>query len=530
MLHKKRLSVGKTLGFDRRKSEPTMGLAVAGSSRLSALSLQDGSPEASPPGDESDSAAADRRFSTKRIKDWATSKISRKSRPQSDIFLAPPELEIDPEVPVAETDLEAVFGVEADEGTVQDHNVHTPVQFEAYAPSLSNQSSFCRQEPEDGTPMLDLDAALGPFNTPAPLASQKPRKILHSDRRIGDFTGPGLHYQPVHERTLSAPVLITFDQSRTGTPPQNLGVFDEEEEHEAEADATTVRPISTQSVGDEEAQMGVAVVDQDLSASDALTAASLEEGLGITRQEWELERPSMVHGAGTTRLSMPMMERRCSSIIDQTIVEEASPVDSVAIYPEESRAHSLTKSSDSSEAPTILAAPSPSEPRSLPLKTPDTLTSSAFSSPDFTRRRGSFDHSRLGTSTSSIGDNRTMSSCTTGEQNDDDVPSLTSSRSTMISTLNVNASRRDISGTRTPSLTSGPPEVLEIQRKRASIQSFSQLVGNSFGPRPGTSDYKRPQTAAELPSSHLPRKKEHRLKKLMFWKSKHRQASSATIL
>ncbi|KAF2209764.1 hypothetical protein CERZMDRAFT_91308 [Cercospora zeae-maydis SCOH1-5] len=129
-----------------------------------------------------------------------------------------------------------------------------------------------------------------------------------------------------------------------------------------------------------------------------------------------------------------------------------------------------------------------------------------------------------------------MSSCTTGEVQQecrmsvDDVPSLTSSRSTMVSTAHANSSRRDVSGLRTPSLTSGSLESAESRRrKRASIQSLSQLVGGPFGARAQHVDDSRPSTAATETILSQPRKKEHRLKKLMFWKSK-RQFSTSTVI
>lgn len=164
---------------------------------------------------------------------------------------------------------------------------------------------------------------------------------------------------------------------------------------------------------------------------------------------------------------------------------------------------------------------------------PETYHSSSFSSPDFTRRQGSFDASRIGTSASSIADTRTTSSYTTGEANHevrmsvDDVPSLTSSRSTMISTLHANNSRRDVS----EAYEAVPPlpvdtaaQMAARRKKRASIQSLSQLVGGTFGSRTKlNNDESRPQTAtlttAEQ-SATKGKKKEHRLKKLMFWRSK----------
>ncbi|KXT03930.1 hypothetical protein AC578_9259 [Pseudocercospora eumusae] len=541
---KKRHSKNHSLGFDRRRSEPAIGMHAGEPSRLSAISLQEPASQAQSRIEDDEYTNDNRRSSTRRIKDWAVSKITRRPRPQSECILPRYTAPANTVQPVAETDLDAVFNMDVDD--VQSSGVQMSSMANTHTPSISHQSSF-DDDSEDVAMMLDLDAALGPFKTPT-LGTQKPRKQLHSFNHPKEtFTGPGLHYQPFHHgRTLSAPALAAFDQIRTGTPPQQpmADVFEEEEEDELAA-AKPLRPSSTSSAADETAGMGVSIVDQDEGAHHATASqVSLDDGLGIHRSAWEPERPTTSYGNLGSRLSTHGLERRASSIIDQTIIEEASPVDSVAIANdyEEPRAHSLTKSSDSSEAPTILAAPGMlSIPDSdQPLTTPETYHSSAFSSPDFARRQGSFDTSRVGTSASSITtDNRTMSSCTTGEPaqesrvSSDDVPSLTSSRSTMISTLHANSSRRDVSGIRTPSLSSGhldPAVAAERRRKRSSIQSLSQLVGGSFGPKNNGLDNARPQTATDAAVlAQAPKKKEHRLKKLMFWKSKSRQANTSTI-
>ncbi|EME87819.1 uncharacterized protein MYCFIDRAFT_213028 [Pseudocercospora fijiensis CIRAD86] len=541
---KKRHLKDHSLGFDRRRSEPAIGMHAGEPSRLSALSLQEPASHAQPRIEEDEYTNDNRRSSTRRIKDWAVSKITRRTRPQSECILPRHTAPSDTVQPVAETDLDAVFNMDVDD--VQSSGIQVPPLASTHTPSISHQSSF-DEDSEDIGMMLDLDAALGPFKTPA-LGVQKPRKQLHSFNHPKEtFTGPGLHYQPFHHgRTLSAPALAAFDQIRTGTPPLQpmADVFEEEEEDELAA-AKPLSPSSTSSGADETAGMGVSIVDQDESAQHPTASqVSPDDGLGIHRSAWEPERPTTSYGNLGSRLSTHGLERRASSIIDQTIVEETSPVDSVAIVNdyEEPRAHSLTKSSDSSEAPTILAAPGMlSIPDGDPsLTTPETYHSSAFSSPDFARRKGSFETSRVGTSASSITtDNRTMSSYTTGEPaqdnrvSTDDVPSLTSSRSTMISTMHANSSRRDVSGIRTPSLSSGhldPAVAAERRRKRTSIQSLSQLVGGSFGPRNTGVDNFRPQTAIDATVlAPAPKKKEHRLKKLMFWKSKNRQASTSTI-
>lgn len=546
--HRKRQSIGHALGFDRRRSEPLMGMYAGEASRLSALSLQEPAREGKFVDEHEDTGLDDsRRSSSRKIKDWAFSKFSRiPSKPQSDtresapsmassILTSPsvPDLAPAQEEPIAETDLDAVFS--------QGMEISQPAFTQVFSvaglsmPPLSQRRSFPSPDTEDLDSMLDLDAALGPFNTPSSNA-QKQRRELHSSRGVRDFTIQSSAYAPSHGRTYSAPVLTAFDQGRSSSPPQSAmaDVFEEEEEEEEKENnvSSTKIPDNTQ---DEESELGVHLVDSaDVGLAEHSANFSIDDG----RHVWEHEDTS-AYSMYSNRLSTPLMEPRPRSIIEDTIMEESSPVEPAIVEShEEPRAPSLTKSSDSSEAPTIMA--SSTGMLALPdgqaaLISPESYQSSDFSSPDMSRRLGSFDTSRLGTSASSITDNRTMSSYTTGEHSHDirsstdDVPSLTSSRSTMLSTLHANSSRRDVSGAKTPSVNSTALDstVAAHRRKRNSIQSLSQLMGGPFGSsRSGNLDDVRPRTAIDTATK---KPKEHRLKKLMFWKSKHREVSTSTV-
>ena len=387
--------------------------------------------------------------------------------------------------------------------------------------------------------MLDLDAALGPFRTP-PLGGSRQRRELHSSRTTKEMNSFGV---PYHQRTISAPNLSPsgfniFTRNSITSQGSLPDVFEGEGEEEPGNNAP-VRAASPRSVPDEVAGIGIQVVDADNVSPGTTFNWGTDDGLGIRRDEWEPERPTS-YGTSIQRLPTPIIEqRRASSIIEETIMEEQSPIEAIEVVEshEEPRASSLTKSSDSSETPTLMASQTgnlalPNGAQSL--MTPDTYQTSTFSSPDFTRRQGSFDTSRLGTSASSITDNRTMSSCTGDQGHEvrssvDDVPSLTSSRSTMLSTMHANTSKRDFgSGDRTssvPSSTLDPTVAAERRRKRASIQSLSQLVGGSFSSKSKAVDESRPQTA--VAATKAP-KKEHRLKKLMFWRSKSKQSLHST--
>ncbi|KAM0719552.1 hypothetical protein Q7P37_003682 [Cladosporium fusiforme] len=564
--HKNRHSLGRSLGFDRRKSEPSIGTHANEEPRVSAMSLQHGSPDHS---DEQGAAQsrADRRSSTQRLREWAASKLHRRSRelnkiyptatpvprttaarPKSDGFffdapgMVPMSGPEQPEPAAAETDLDAVFGGSDGPGDAQEGSIAPEPRVQFNTPTFTQPSSF-RPADDDSAPVVDLDDAMS-LSTP-PLGSTY-RKQLHSAARSNNMPTAYLH-----RRTESAPVMMPFDFSRTGTPQSSMADVFEEEEEEDPISPRSGRPhTSSGPARDEGAGIGISIVDADSSALNF----GADESRSSRRNDWEAERPSTSYG-NSSRLSAPLNERRGSSIMEETIAEEVSPVEvqstGIEIVPddEEPRAPSLTKSSDSSDTPTLLASQREGmfyPTMAPPMMTPETYQTSTFSTSS-PGRPCSFDTPRLGTSASSINDNRTVSSCTTGEppqeirMSVDDVPSLTSSRSTMFSTAHANNSHRDFSGASSgyvghrsssgASSTLDPNMVAERRRKRSSIQSLSQLMGGSFGgPRTKASEEFRPQTASAATVASKPAKKEHRLKKLMFWRSKQSSADPLTKL
>ncbi|KAK8215403.1 hypothetical protein M8818_002024 [Zalaria obscura] len=542
------------LGLDRRRSEPSMSAAVASDaeSHLSATSLQEpaGSHISFKASNESlkDKQSLQRKSSTRKVKQWATAIIPRKMKGSkraksidlSSLKSASPVSEPSPalsqqpvaqvstdqqQVPLTEPDLDAIFGVEPsgdDDNTIAKPAFSQPRIEISTVPSAF--SSHGRQNSDNmSSPVIDLDAASGPWGTPSMglSSSLPPRRQLHSSRLNRDFVGPGMHY---HRRAESAPALVPFEHGRSGSPSQSPmdDVFEEDEEEE---DGLPIAPLSLDDKSDEEFSVGISVVDTAVEQSGPGFNWGFEDGgLGI--------QPGRVTPfAQISRLGTPPMQRRPSSIVEETIMEESSPVEIVEDY-EEPRTSSLTKSSDSSDTPTLTPGsiePSLAVAQTHPSHmTPSSYQASAFSSPDFTRRQGSFDMtSRLGTSASSATDNRTLSSFATGEPGPeirmsvDDVPSLTSSRSTMV-TMHNNGSRRDFSD-RSGSIASAAREeqLAEHRRKRSSIQSLSKLMTGSFREsKTHLPTEERPHTANTVIGPKDGKKKEHRLSKWMFWKGK----------
>jgi hypothetical protein len=567
------------------------------------------------PENAQDDRSAQRRSSSRKLKDWAISKIARTStkkhsRGQSE-FLAPAEPMVDalrlapPPLVIpsatAETDLDAVFG-----GPVSPRERRAPTssmfsRLDEITPATSQSSLGKSNGADEEQFMLDLDTALGPFQSPC-AGAPKQRRGMHSGRVNREFLTPGIYLpaNPNHRRTESAPMLTPFDHGRLSTPAlaAMADVFEEDEE---EADSS--KPERRGSAESDEAGTGVQIVDSDPSSTtDSLVSL---DALRNQDGQWGSPRPSTGYPRQMIDMTASLPEHQPSSLVEETIVEESTPCASRhSMHPveivydhEEPRASSFTKSSDSSETPTILPNASDRDTfdTSRPQTSSDTCESpSAYSTPDLSRGQTSFDTSRLGTSASSATDNRTMSSyATTTELSGgcdprhsvEDVPSLTSSRSTMMSTLhNVlrpSSMHRDFSADdlrpRLSCTTPASSDVLDPsplsrvgvidyspaaeerpRRKRQSIQSLSQLVGvpfvssrnsavlSSASASPIDSPM-RPQTASNiLGTSYAPfhtvrssvskdslnttdgsqRPVEHlRLKKLMFWKTKGRQSS-----
>lgn len=543
------------LKLDRRRSEPLMSLSVPAVIGNSSVSLQEpigvNDPIIATNESEKTMQGLNRVSSRKRVKKWATSILGKKTKNVKKAKSASSNLEeaqsddlsSDTDAQAAdsseeegnEPDLDALFGQDpfTDHDDFASSSIISPRSgtSESFMPFFSS-SSYSR---EDTSPVIDLDAALGPYGTPSmsweASHSAPKRRQLHSSRLTKDFTGPGMHY---HRRTESAPALVPFEFcGRASSPGQSpmADVFEEEEDDEivmASSNEPSVCDGSSQA--EEELGTGIQIVDVANDQHEPNFDWSFEEGLGIERND-STSGPQPIGLA--PQLPTPPGIRR-TSVVEDTIIEEAVTCET-AIDCGEPRSSSVTKSSDSSDARTIqaennaLEIPS-TQPQNAPL-TPTSNFASTFSSPDFTHNQGSFDTSRLGTSASSIADSRTMSSFTTTEptpdiyMSADDVPSLTSSRSTMISTMYQTSPRRETME-RPVSVAcanvQGEQQASERRRKRSSIQSLSMLLGGPFGEsRSSLRTDQRPQTAIP-PSTHedSKRKKENRLSKLMFWRSK----------
>lgn len=374
---------------------------------------------------------------------------------------------------------------------------------------------------EDGGNILDIDAALGEpdrpssrntssdFGTSFPLAKRK----MHSSGEMGGFTGPGMHY---HRRADSAPELDAFEQGRLGfthraSNPTMTEAIEEEEEDDEEANKVS------EHTEEQEPTLGVHIVEARLSDEQPVRLRRRPRG----QPEDSDTKPAQISDTGA------------NSGLDST---------RLGLVDEQPRLSVITKSSDElSITPTLSANPALSQLTTVyphlveqtsrsNLNTPQTPY--ALPSPDYSKASfDAHDPLRVHTAHSSITDRTTLNSARTGDHglgSVDDVPSLTSSASTMIS---GHPARFSSSGTTTESFAdrsfslsnTAPARIRSgTSSKRSSLVSLSRLVGSTYN--------KSKLNIAELAPADTPekpeKKKGKRISRLKFWKTKERQSPS----
>jgi hypothetical protein len=469
----------------------------------------------------------------RKVKSWANSiiprkgKHSKKSKAKSLALAADANLDLDDTDCSEDMDFEPNF----DEDTTV--TIVSPTESAAPPPKIDTDYAswqpreLKRVDSDIMSPIIDLDAALGPFNTPNGSSPRTQQRGFSAHRRAM-HSASGMVVN--HRRTESAPELVPFEM-RSSAAASTSPMADVFEEEEPEDDTAAVRrsslPVSNADVSEDTEEPKIQVVEADGYHKGAAINWNFNDGLGIKRTEKKGEK-------GTEE---PLSPRGGSHVVveqQESQTQGSDPVEVVEDY-EEPRTSSLTHSSES----TVTPQPSVDEPKdhhsvmnmAVPLTqqslmTPDTVASS-FPSPDYRSSQVSLDTPRVGTAASSMVDYPTMPSPRFGEPGPelrvsvDDVPSLTSSRSTMTSAMQnpyaLPSPRRP--SDRSASLCSDPTDMEVRRRKRSSIASLSRLMNHSsYGEKSKLSIEQRPQ------SEYLPqpkdKKKNNRLSKLMFWKTK----------
>ena len=424
----------------------------------------------------------------KMVKGWADSILPRKpkqSNRRSKYSVRPP------------TPPASIVPPEEDDEDAMD--VDQPAQPQGQAPPTVTVTESptpprpSKQRADDiSSPMIDLDAALGPFNTPLPsnpewdaaqrAAGNANRRRLHSAQGMRGFSGPGMHY---HRRAESAPDLPPFDPGtssihRFGSSSTMADVFEEDEEEAEEEDGRSSKPAtSTHSSREEES-------DGDTTPPAVVPTDSTKEPARSFRR-----KSSGVSDLDQSSVASIRAQRSKTSLHDNVIVEE--PSSNVRFRTNNmfgggseasgSPTMSLRKTSGTRELPSFELGPPPVPYTNMPVS-PHSM--SYASSP---RSPMSADTQRLSTAPSSVHEDNSFRSLLMGEPGpevrlsaDYDIPSLTSSNSTMTRDSNFPSQARMSQ----PTLRE--PRPLSVSsaafgRRRSSLVSLSRLISSSHGER-----------------------------------------------
>ena len=408
------------------------------------------------------------------------------------------------------------------------------------------QTDYAAWKPREASPLsetdssaslLDIDAALGSFDFPSvgPAfedfisgGASGSKRRMHSSGITGGFAGPGMHY---HRRAESAPEMEAIDRSKIGFP--RLGrsptmAIEEEEEEDDEEEPTSKPTDACTRLDQDELQegqvpgLGVNIVEAESNNDPPMQRVMrrssfkrvAENDTSFTRTNAKLDAPTEF---GLLEIVGADEEPRFSVITKSS--DESTITLTLSHDPQEARPHS---------APLDFAMPTPALTYNATPETP-----SAVSSPDFSRT--SFEMPRMHTASSSITDRATLNSSRAGDHaltlhsSVDDVPSLTSSASTMasghpprISSSANTCSSADRSGSFSTPM---PARTRPISAgKRNSLASLTRLVGGGSYNRSklNIEECVQPDTPEKAE-----KKKGNRITRLMkFWKSKEKLSSS----
>ncbi|CAL3961895.1 hypothetical protein PZA11_000793 [Diplocarpon coronariae] len=468
----------------------------------------------------------------KKVKSWAGSILSRKSRQRKQKLSRR-----SPTPPLRTyTPADQSTGFESDEKqqpTVQRPQIQT--DFTNWKPR-----KLPPQE-ESMSPIIDLDAALGPFNTPSSFGDDwdmsqkngKRKRAMHSAAGLGGFTGPGMHY---HRRAESAP---EFENPRFGL--HRLGssstmemedVFEEDEDEEWEDTKASDKETSSKSGDiDEEDETGLGI-DVKVVDSDALDSENPMDFDIAGTQRGVKRKGSGLSEADRRNMSSTKSAHSTVSLSDEPIKEEEVTV-GIAGNLALSRPESSAQQSDSTATllrPRPVKDLAPVDIRPFPIQppyafSPNSTSQSSFSSP---RSLYSYDTQRISTAPSSATDENTFHLLLMGEPGPelrmsvDDVPNLTSSNST---------TTQDISGTypqlcesqRSASLSS-----VAVNRKRSSIASLSRLISSSHGEKSKLSIESNAPSVTEVEKMGKSSKGKRISRMMQFWKPKELKEPSAS--
>jgi hypothetical protein len=415
------------------------------------------------------------------------------------------------------------------------------------------------------SPVIDLDAALGPFNTPE-MGSDRvvtsgfsaATKRMYSGGRRGEFVGPEMRY---HRRAESAPEMPPFDRSALGmarfggtSTLANPDVFYEEEEDAFLAGNGTSKPELD---GSFDAHPGMIPEHTEIEsfASDSSATVTREDSNTGDAQaagtEVRVQVANLVDSSNPLGISVDgelsgATDDHAITVpdrVEREIVEtsEHSNLDPGPRYSVEivddwvARCGNSRSSNLSTQFVHVGNCPA-SSPEDVDHSHPQAISiqempqsNSNIPSPDLSSV--SFDVPRLATASSSITDRHTLHSAHGNEPvigyaqgSVEDVPSLTSSASTMTGNTPHFSLPFYIcsSADRVGSFSAAVPRRASYSNapKRSSLSSLSKLVGSTSGQKSKLS-YEEKAPGADTVKI---KKRGHRMSRLMhFWRSKEKQ-------
>ncbi|KFH47897.1 hypothetical protein ACRE_011800 [Hapsidospora chrysogenum ATCC 11550] len=445
----------------------------------------------------------------KMVKGWADSILPRKPKDKRSRYTVRPPTP-PASAPPPDDDEDDTMEVDPTSGQA------TPTVTITESPSLPG---LTHEADDVSSPMIDLDAALGPFNTPLPhnpeweaaqrAAGYVGRRRLHSAQGMRGFAGPGMHY---HRRAESAPDLPPFDLGastihRFGSSSTMADVFEEEEEEESERDHVK-RTSSEESDGD--------------ATPPAVVAEPTKEPPRSIRR-----KSSGLSDKDNSSIQSIRAQRSKASLQENAIAEEPTVRfhgGALGGGSDLSPRASPRQPSGNKELPPFELGP-PHAPYSA--STPISPYSTSFASSP--RSPMSADTQRLSTAPSSVHEETSFQSLLMGEPGpevrlsvDYDIPSLTSSNSTMTRDSTFPAHAR----LSQPALRE--PRPLSVSsaafgRRRSSLVSLGRLISSSHGER---SKLSMEVTMDNEAADRKPRSKTKRFGRLVqFWKPKDAASS-----
>ncbi|KAM0332434.1 hypothetical protein ACHAQA_002715 [Verticillium albo-atrum] len=391
--------------------------------------------------------------------------------------------------------------------------------------------------PEDDAAfsMIDLDAALGPFNTPVPHnaewdAAQKAagstKRQLHSAQGMKGFSGPGMHY---HRRAESAPEMVPFEASRFGmnrfgSSSTMADVFEEDEEDDDDdsddGKTTSSLPTSKDSSKDARSDAAETCSDDETPPATVIQKNPILDALAVQDEDFTRTR----HAASMKS------ERSMNSLHEQVIVEEPHAVDFRPGSMFQERSDSTGSATPSPRhtlghhdlAPVEVSPLHLATPSNIPISPYSMSHGSSFPSP---RSPMSYDAQRISTAPSSVNEENTFQSLLLGEPGPevrcsvDIPPSLTSSTSTMTrdSTFMPMPQPRAQMPFR-PDQRPVSVSSAAFGRRRSSLASLSRLISSSHGERSKLSEEVPCETDADKKQKVSRAKRLSRM--VQFWKPK----------